>query len=127
MMKTIDDYIAEFPEEKQAVLQRIRSVICEAVPTATEKISYQMPAFWQGEVLIWFAGMKEHIGIYPTNSGIAAFADEIAPYKPSKGTFRIPWGADVPYGLIAEIVRFRAAEVKEKRDRTVLSKPPTHG
>jgi uncharacterized protein YdhG (YjbR/CyaY superfamily) len=113
-MTTIDEYIAAVPEEHRTTLQKIRETIRAAAPDSQERISYGMPAFWQGEVLIYFAAMKGHIGIYPTNSGMAAFADRLSEYKPAKGTFRIPYGNPVPYELIAEITQFRLNEVMAK-------------
>jgi len=111
---TIDDYIAQFPTERRVTLQKIREIIAQAIPEAEEHISYGMPGFKQGESLIWFAGMKDHIGIYPTNSGIEAFADRLKPYKSSKGAFQIPWHDELPSELIADIAKFRLEEVERK-------------
>ena len=109
--KTIDDYIAQFPEERQAILKKVRQVIRENAPEAMEKISYQIPCFWQGANLIYFAAMKGHLGIYPTSSGISNFAEKLTMYKTSKGAIQLPWSKPIPYDLIAEITRFRLAEV----------------
>lgn len=114
-MKTIDEYIAEFPQVTQTTLQKIRQSIHEAAPNATEKISYGMPTFWQGENLIHFAAMKGHLGIYPTSSGVEAFADRLTEYKTTKGTVQIPWDKPVPYDLIADMTRFRVEEAELKR------------
>ncbi|MEM5774387.1 MAG: DUF1801 domain-containing protein, partial [Anaerolineaceae bacterium] len=65
---TIDEYIAGFPEEIQAILNRIRQTIKEAAPNAQEKISYQMPTFYLNGNLVHFAAFKHHIGFYPTPS-----------------------------------------------------------
>ena len=108
---TIDDYIAALPDWQQTVMQQVRATIHSAAPLAQERISYQMPSFWQGATLIWFAAAKHHIGIYPTASGVRAFADQLKPYGTSKGAIRLPWDAP-PYDLIAEITRFRLAEVQ---------------
>jgi uncharacterized protein YdhG (YjbR/CyaY superfamily) len=115
---TVDAYISQFPPEKQVLLQNIRQTMQQALPDAREQMSYGMPGFWQGESLIWFAGMTHHIGIYPTNSGISAFTTALKGYKSSKGAFQIPWDEDVPYALIADIARFRLAEVKRKNETT---------
>jgi uncharacterized protein YdhG (YjbR/CyaY superfamily) len=74
---TIDQYIAGFPEEVQAILSELRSTIRRAAPQATEKISYQMPTFYLNGNLVHFAAYKNHIGFYPTPGGIAAFQDEL--------------------------------------------------
>ena len=112
---TIDGYIAQFPEEVQAILRNVRATIRENAPDATEKISYGMPCYWKGGALIYFAAMKNHLGIYPANSGVAAFADRLAGYKTSKGAIQFPWGKPIPYDLIAEITRFRVSEAKGKK------------
>jgi AAA+ ATPase superfamily predicted ATPase/uncharacterized protein YdhG (YjbR/CyaY superfamily) len=111
---TIDNYIAQFPEEVQVILKKVRVTIQENAPESTEKISYQMPTFWQGENLIHFAAMKKHLGIYPTSSGIEAFADKLQGYKTTKGAVQFPFDKPIPYDLIAEITRFRVAEVMMK-------------
>jgi uncharacterized protein YdhG (YjbR/CyaY superfamily) len=108
----IDDYIAAQSENVQEILQSIRQTIRAAAPGAEECISYGMPAFRQGKVLIYFAAMKHHISIYPTNDGMAAFANRLGEYKTSKGAIQLPYDKPIPYDLIAEIARFRAA-VKE--------------
>lgn len=109
--KTIDEYIENFPDDIQQILQNIRRVIQENAPDASEKISYGMPCFWQGKNLVYFAAMKGHLGFYPTPSGVTAFADKLSEYKMAKGSVQIPWSKPVPYDLIAEITRFRVAEV----------------
>ncbi len=108
---TIDTYIAGFPEDIQARLERIRQVIREAAPGAVETISYGMPTFkLNGKNLVHFAAYQRHIGFYPTPSGIDAFEDEIAVYRDGKGTLRLPLDEPVPYDLIARITAFRAEE-----------------
>ena len=113
---TIDEYIAQFSEQTQAILCKVRKIIRENAPGAIEKISYGMPCFWQGENLIYFAAMKGHLGIYPTNGGVTAFADRLAGYKTSKGAIQFPWDKDIPYDLIADITRFRVKEAEKNRN-----------
>jgi uncharacterized protein YdhG (YjbR/CyaY superfamily) len=105
--RTIDEYIAAFPPNIQALLQQIRATIREAAPDSEETISYQMPAFKQNGVLVYFAAFKNHIGFFPTAQGVEAFKDKLAGYKTSKGTIQFPLDQQLPFDLIAEIVRFR--------------------
>lgn len=107
---SIDEYIATFPAEIQQRLQAIRATIHAAAPEATEKISYQMPTFAQQGNLIHFAAFKNHIGMYPAPSGIAAFQEELAPYAGAKGSIRFPLDQPIPHELISKIVKFRVAE-----------------
>ena len=111
---TIDEYIAQFPEDVQRVLSEIRAVIREAAPEATEKISYSAPTFFLRGNLVHFAAHKQHIGFYPTPSGIEAFQAELAPYKQSKGAVQFPLDQPIPYELISRIVKFRVAENLKK-------------
>lgn len=106
----IDAYIAEFPPETQQRLQEIRAIIREVAPTATETMSYAIPTFDLKGHLVHFAGFKNHIGFYPTSSGIAAFAEELKPYKHAKGSVQFPLSQPLPKDLIRRIVAFRVQE-----------------
>jgi len=107
---TIDEYIAQFPEDVQRILAKVREVIRDSAPQAIEKISYQMPAFYLSGMLVWFAGYKHHIGFYPKGSGIEAFKEELSGYKWAKGSVQFPLDEPIPYELIRRIVRFRVTE-----------------
>ncbi|MGB8252360.1 MAG: DUF1801 domain-containing protein, partial [Anaerolineaceae bacterium] len=87
---SINEYIADSPKEVQKTLNELRADIKTAAPEAVEKISYQMPAFWQNGNLVYFAAYKSHIGFYPTSSGIVKFKQELSMYEVSKGTVRFP-------------------------------------
>ena len=108
-IETIDQYISEQAEEVQPLLYGIREVIKAAAPDATEKISWQMPTFWQGGNLIHFAAFKKHISIFPGSEVCSAFADRLTGYKTAKGTIQLPLDKPVPYDLIADITRWRVA------------------
>lgn len=106
----IDEYIALFPEEIQEILAKIRQIINENAPEASEKISYQMPTFYLNGNLIHFAAFKHHIGLYPTPNGIDAFKEELSKYKGAKGSVQFPLDQPIPYDLIKRIVLYRVAE-----------------
>ena len=108
--ETIDEYIATFPEDTQAILEALRATIRAAAPEAEERISYQMPTFALHGNLVYFAALKNHIGFYPTSSGIAAFQRELSVYEGSKGAVRFPLHQPLPMDLIRKIVAFRVAE-----------------
>ena len=104
---SIDEYIAAQPEDLRPLLQSIRETIRAAAPEATEKISYQMPTFWQGENLIHFAAFKKHIGLYPGGEATSVFSERLTGYKTSKGAIQLPFGKPIDYELITDIVRWR--------------------
>jgi uncharacterized protein YdhG (YjbR/CyaY superfamily) len=107
---TIDEYISAFPIETQELLEQVRGTIRCAAPEAVECISYGMPAFKFHGILVYFAGYKNHIGFYPTGSGIAAFQKEISGYKNSRGTVQFPLNKPLPLDLITQMVLFRVNE-----------------
>ena len=119
----IDQYIAAFPPEVQAILQQIRLTISAAAPDALEAISYQIPAFKLNGVLVYFAAFKNHIGFYPPVSGDAKLEKAISRYAGEKGNLRFPLDQPIPYGLIERIVKLRvkqnlqkvAAKIKKKQ------------
>jgi uncharacterized protein YdhG (YjbR/CyaY superfamily) len=106
----IDDYIAQFPKDVQAVLEQVRMTIRKAAPEAEEAIGYQMPAFKFKGNLVYFAAFKEHIGFYPIPTGIEKFKQELAPYVQGKGSVQFPLNKPMPLGLIRKIVAFRVKE-----------------
>lgn len=109
---TVDDYIAQFPQDRQEILRRIRQVIRENAPKAEERMRWEMPTYWQGENLVHFANGKQHIGFYPGPEAIVFFADRLAGYKTSKGAIQLPLAEPMPYDLIATITRWRVAGVE---------------
>jgi uncharacterized protein YdhG (YjbR/CyaY superfamily) len=122
--KSVDEYIAWHPDEVQAVLHRVRSIIRKAVPAADEVISYQIPAYkLHGTTVLYFAGWKQHFSLYPvTQELVDTVKDEPANYQVSKGTIRFPLSAPVPVGLIEHIAKARA---KEAAERPRATQPPS--
>jgi len=107
---TVTEYIAGFPADVQAVLQRVRQTVREAAPDAEEVISYQIPTYKQNGALVHFAAWKNHIGFYPSPSGIKKFAKELAKYEQAKGSVRFPMEQPMPLALIKKIVAYRVKE-----------------
>jgi uncharacterized protein YdhG (YjbR/CyaY superfamily) len=106
----VDGYIARFPADVQAILQKVRKTISTAAPQAREIISYQMPAFRQHGILVYFAAWKEHIGLYPPISGDKALEKAVARYAGPKGNLQFPLDEPIPYQLIERIVKLRVKQ-----------------
>ncbi|MCL2842267.1 MAG: DUF1801 domain-containing protein [Oscillospiraceae bacterium] len=111
---TIDAYIAQQRPEIQPLLEQVRVTIRTAAPDATEKISWQMPTFWQGENLIHFAASQKHLGIYPGDLSFAPFTDRLTGLHTTKGAIQFPYDAPIDFDLIADITRWRLKSVTEK-------------
>lgn len=110
-ISSVDEYIADFPENIQTILSEIRMIIKKAAPQAKEEIAYQMPAYKLNKrPLVYFAAFINHIGFYATPTGHEAFADELSKYKYGKGSVQFPLNKPIPYDLIERIVKFRVQE-----------------
>jgi uncharacterized protein YdhG (YjbR/CyaY superfamily) len=122
----IDGYISKFPADVQAVLQEVRATIRRAASDAEEVISYQMPAFRQHGILVYFAAWKNHIGLYPPISGDRSIEKAIARYAGPKGNLQFPLEEPMPLDLIERIVKLRVKQntkkVAAKRKKSPISR-----
>lgn len=109
---SVDQYLSTFPPSTKKLLQQIRATIKKSAPEAQEGIGYNMPAYKQEGVLVYFAGYKGHIGFYPVSSAIREFEKELSAYEGSKGTVRFPLDKPLPLDLISRMVKYRVAENK---------------
>jgi len=108
--KNIDEYIASFSPDVQAILEKIRSTIQDVAPGAQETISYRIPAFRLNGILVYFAAFKKHIGLYPPVRGDAGLEKAISAYAGEKGNLKFPLDHPIPYGLIKKIVKFKVKQ-----------------
>jgi uncharacterized protein YdhG (YjbR/CyaY superfamily) len=114
--KNIDDYLAGVPEPARGTLQKVRAAIRSAVPPgATETVSYKIPAFRDGEIIIWFAAFANHCSIFPTARIIEQFKDDLKPFTISKGTIQFPTDKPLPAALIKKMVKARLAQLQSKK------------
>jgi len=109
----IDEYIASVPEDIRPILVKVRDTIRAAAPNAVERISWQMPTFWQGENLIHFCAQKKHLGIYPgaLDRLPQAILSRLEGYKTTKGAIQFPYNKPIDYNLIADITLWRVSVV----------------
>ena len=112
--RNIDEYIAGFPADVQAILGKIRMTVRVAAPEAKETIKYRMPTFVLQGDLVFFAAFKRHIGFYPPVTGLQKLRNELAPYEGPKGSLKFPLDRPIPYELIGTIVKFRVKENLER-------------
>ena len=117
-VENIDDYISDFPDETQKYLNEMRELIRKLAPDSVESISYAIPTFSvNGKYLVYFAGFKNHIGLYPTPVGMEAFKEELLNYKTGKGSVQFPLNKPLPIALITKIVKYQIEqnEIKTKK------------
>jgi uncharacterized protein YdhG (YjbR/CyaY superfamily) len=121
--KTVDEYIALQPEDRQFKLEIIRKTIKATVPEAVEGISYQMPYYKYHGMLSYFAVFKDHYSLFVSPAVHEAFSDVLKPYKTTKSAIHFPLDSEIPVKLIESILRFaaisnlRKAEAKKSERR----------
>ncbi|OGU59076.1 MAG: hypothetical protein A2X64_00240 [Ignavibacteria bacterium GWF2_33_9] len=108
---TVEEYLSTVNPEILGKLEELRAAIREAAPDSQEVISYNMPAYKQKQILVYFAAAKNHIGFYPTSSPIKVFSEELKDYKTSKGAIQFPLDEPLPLDLVKIIVQFRLDQV----------------
>ena len=109
-------YFAKLAPGARRSTKQVRAAILSAAPGATEVISYSIPAYKvNGRLVIWLAGWKHHVGIYPIGAAIVkANASALKPYVKSKATIRFPLDEPMPSALIKRLVKARVAEVASR-------------
>jgi uncharacterized protein YdhG (YjbR/CyaY superfamily) len=114
MSTEFETYFFSFPQETRDMLREMYDIVKAVLPEAQEKISYGMPCFYQKQNVVYFAAFKNHIGFYPTASGVKAFESELVGLKFSKGAIQFPLDKAIPEKLIQKIVLYRIEEIETK-------------
>ena len=115
LFTTIDEYISTFPADIQVILEKVRQSIHKVVPEAAETMSYAMPTFdLDGKHVVFFAGWKHHLSLYPLPAGDEVFQQAIANYKRARGSIQFPFDKPIPYDLVEQIVTLLIEETPEK-------------
>jgi uncharacterized protein YdhG (YjbR/CyaY superfamily) len=114
--QNVDEYMAQLPEDRRAVMEQLRSTIRSAAPDATEAISYNMPAFrLDGRFLVSYEAFKRHYSLFPwSDSMVEELGEEMKPYAVGKGTIRFPADKPIPFALVTRIVEIRNREVAQQ-------------
>lgn len=115
--KTVDDYLAAAPKDKQATLTKLRRTITAAAPKASESVSYGIVGYkLDRKPVIYFGYWKAHYSLYGMGNRVAkAHAAELKDYLMSEGTIQLPADQPLPYRLVTKMVRARVAEIEKAR------------
>ena len=113
-MSDVEDFIRKQEPEVRNRLERIRQAVRQAIPEATEGISYGIPTFQiNGKNMLHYGPGKTHVGVYATPDGHAEFESELNKYKRGKGSVQFPLDLPLPIELILRMAEFRAQQLKK--------------
>lgn len=114
-LESVAAYLASFPKDVQPTLRAVRATLRKALPRADETLSYNIPTYKvDDQIVIYFAGWKSFVSIYPALVADALLTAAMAPYRTSKGTLQFPYGEPVPLKLIERLAKARAKEAVSK-------------
>lgn len=112
---SVDEYIADAPEEIREKLGKLRSLITNAAPKAEEKISYGMPYYSYKGRLAYFRLAKNHIGLYVLPPIVQNFKKELKSYQTGEAAIQFPLDQDLPENLITTLIKARV-KINESHD-----------
>lgn len=115
-VETVDEYLAAVPEDARATLTKLRKTIKAAAPSATELISYQIPAYKHHGLLVGFAASKNHCTFHiMSTKATRAHAEDLKDYQLGKASIRFPADKPLPTALVRKLVKARIAENETRR------------
>ncbi len=122
----IDSYLAGVsnPEAKKT-LTALRAQLRKLLPTATETISYGMPAYRleTGKVAAGFAFSGKNCGYYPHVGNVVAMVGPLlGGFKTSSGAVSFPPGRPLKSKIVKALVRARLDELKEGYSKSRAAK-----
>lgn len=114
LIKTVDEYLLELPEDTQKTLQSIRATIKESAPDAIELISYKIPSYRHYGPLIHFMASTNHLSLLTINKSIIEqFKEELKDFKTIGTTIHFTTQKPLPKELIKKIVQARIKQNEE--------------
>lgn len=110
--KSVDEYIKSFDDLAKERLLEMRRIVREQLPIAEERLSYSMPAYFiDRKLIIYFAGFKNHISMYPGRTNSDAYNQLAAKYAYGKSTARFLNSEPLPKKVITEFIKVRLKEI----------------
>lgn len=111
-MDEVDSYLNSLEVPDKVELNRIRDLVRQLVPEATEMMSYGMPGFrYKKRYLLGYAVFKDHYSIFPTPGPVAALKTELKDFKTAKATVQFTAQQPLSDQLLKEIVKSRQTEI----------------
>lgn len=110
---SVDDYIASFPPQVQEVLREGRARIHARLPDPADRISYNIACMTSaGRDVVFLAGWKKHISMYPVPDGGPDYEASVAPYRSGASTVKFMLDKPIPWALVEQITDLQLASLR---------------
>ena len=114
-MNEIDKYIGQFDGIVKERLLQVREIFLKVMPTAQERISYKIPAyFMDSKMIAYYAGFPNHIGLYPGRISSEKYKKLLSKYASGKATIKLPHDQPLPKDVVEKFLKLRIDETKAK-------------
>lgn len=109
--KSVDEYLNQFEGITAERLKILRNLIVSTLPNCEERISYNIPAYFvKGKRVVYFAGYKSHVGLYPGRVLDDNHMELMSGYVSGKSTLKFPNNQGLPLQLIHKFISLRLRE-----------------
>lgn len=107
----VDAYLEALPGDVRSALERVRSIIREAAPETTERVSYGIPIFRLQRDLVGLSASKNHCSLHSMSTALMeAMAGELEGFTVSGATIHFTPEKPPPRKLVVKIVQERMRE-----------------
>jgi uncharacterized protein YdhG (YjbR/CyaY superfamily) len=108
---TVDDYLAEVPDERRECLHDLRRACRERLTGFAETMAYGMPSYARGgEVEVSFASQKQYIALYVLRTDVVdAHRDRLAGLNVGKSCIRYRRPAQVDMAVVESMLESTAS------------------
>ena len=113
--KTVAEYLAELPEDRQAAIKTLRSMIRKVAPKVTEGMNYGMIEFSLGEPLCCLASQKQYLSLYADPELLARYKPRLGKLNCGKSCLRFKSIEQLPLDAIADLLADAVAQHRAKR------------
>jgi uncharacterized protein YdhG (YjbR/CyaY superfamily) len=114
-LQHVEDFLANVGEPQRTTLLKLRDTLRSLLPTATEGMSYAVPAFIiDGRAIAGYAAYKNHNSYFPySGSVLTALAEDLKDYTCTSGALHFAVDKPLPVTLVRKLVKARLAQSSE--------------
>ncbi len=110
-MSTVETYIANQPSPQKEILQKLRAIILDTFPDASEEMKWGVPNFFNSTFYI--VALKDHVNLGFAIKGLSE--EEVALFEGTGKTMRhikIPTLQDIDVPTIVNLLKMVAEKAK---------------